>query len=291
MKPRREYVAMMSLEIGRIRMKQIVLCYSLIALFQGNSTAQCQGNGPSFEVASVKPAVLPVGATGRGCTGGPGTSNPESFRCSCAPLAAVLVRAYDISFTNLRAPDWVSGMGNCFGIAAKVPSGTSKEQFQVMLQNLLCERFHVLVHRETKMLPSYTLSVGKAGPKLRANSSVPAAESSLPASGQPGTFTWVNEHHLRVTANDLDIKSFVRMLTSVMQEPVVDETGLAGGYDFILDFTPPEILTRGQSGNDAETLPDIFATLQKQLGLSLIKKSVPRELLIVDRADKVPTEN
>jgi len=194
-----------------------VVCYGFAALLQGISVAQCQENSPAFEVASVKQAVLAPGASGKGCSGGPGTSNPENFRCSCSPLAAVLVRAYDISFTNLRAPDWVSWMANCYDIAAKVQSGTSKEQFQAMLQNLLCERFHLSVHRETKMLPSYTLSIGKPGSKLRAHSSLPASESSPPTNGRPGTFTWVDAHHLRLTANDLDFKSFVQMLTSVMQ--------------------------------------------------------------------------
>jgi uncharacterized protein (TIGR03435 family) len=147
-------------------------------------------------VASVKPAVLAAGDTpGKSCTGGPGTSDPENFRCSCSPLAAVLVRAYGISFTDLRAPDWVSWTPTCYDIAAKVPSGTSKEQFQVMLQNLLCERFHLLVHHETKMLPAYTLSIGKAGSRLRAHSRLAASESSTPgpsnsssapAGGRPG---------------------------------------------------------------------------------------------------------
>jgi len=254
------------------QMKQIMFCYGFLVLSQGNSVAQCPGNGPAFEVASVKPAVLAANDTpGKSCTGGPETSDPENFRCSCSSLSAVLVRAYGISFTDLRAPAWVSWTPTCYDIAAKVPGGTSKEQFQVMLQNLLCERFHLVVHHETKMLPSYTLSVGKAGSKLRAHSSLPASErsapgpgnsSSVPASGRPGTFTWVGTHHLRLTANDLDIKSLVRMLAQVLQEPVVDETGLAGGYDFILDFAPPEFMTGGRSGNAAETLPDIFAVLR-----------------------------
>jgi uncharacterized protein (TIGR03435 family) len=166
-----------------------------------------------------------------------------------------------------------------------------------MLQNLLCERFHLLEHHETQMLPSYTLSIGKAGSRLRAHSSLAASESltpsasnssSAPAVGRPGTFTWVDTRHLRLTANDLDIKSLARMLAQVMQEPVVDETGLAGVYDFILDFAPPEFMTGGRT--DTEALPDIFAVL-RQLGLNLTKTNVPRDLIVVDQANKVPTEN
>jgi uncharacterized protein (TIGR03435 family) len=92
-----------------------------------------------------------------------------------------------------------------------------------------------------------------------------------------------------VTANDLDLKSLVRLLARVTQEPVVDQTGLAGGYDFILNFAAPEFMPQARS--DAAGLPDIFATLQEQLGLNLTRKNAPRDLIVVDRANKVPTEN
>jgi uncharacterized protein (TIGR03435 family) len=286
-----------------MQMKQFTLCYSLVALFSGNSLAQGPDNRPTFEVASVKPAVLAPGDTpGKSCTGGPGTSTPDNFRCSCSPLAAVLVRAYNIEFTHLRGPDWVFWTPNCYDIAAKVPSGTSKEQFQVMLQNLLSDRFHLLVHRETKILPSYTLSVSRAGPRLRAHPSTSASESSshdarnsgsLPTRGQPGTLTWIDTH-LRLTADDLDLKSLAGLLSRVVQAPVVDETGLVGGYDFILNFAAPEFMTGGQSyrsGTNEEAFPEIFAVLREELGLNLTKKNVPRDLIVVDQANKVPTEN
>jgi len=283
------------------QVKQIILLYGFLAL--SNSVAQVQESRPTFEVASVKARDLAPGDTpGKGCIGGPGTANPEYLRCSCSPLAAVLVRAYNIEFTNLRGPDWVFLTSNCYDVAAKVPSGTSKEQFQLMLQNLLSDRFHLSVHHETKMLPSYTLSVSKAGPKLQAHLSTPASEnsspdprnsSSLPSRGRPGTFTWLGTN-LRLTANDLDMKSFARLLSQVVQAPVVDETGLAGGYDFVLNFAAPAFMTGGQSYNsakDEEVLSDIFAALQEKLGLNLAMKNVPRDLIVVDRANKVPTEN
>jgi len=172
----------------------------------------------------------------------------------------------------------------------------------VMLQDLLSNRFHLLVHRETKIMPSYTLSIRKDGPKCRAHTTTTASESSspdprdsssLPTLGHPGTLTWVGTN-LRLTANDSDMKSVVGLLTQVMQAPVVDETGLVGRYDFILNFAAPAFMTGGQSyhpGTDEEALPDIFAALQDQLGLNLTIKKVPRDLLVVDRANKVPTEN
>lgn len=66
-------------------------------------------------------------------------------------------------------------------------------------------------------------------------------------------------------------------LTSVIQEPVVDETGLTEGHDFDLNFEPPAVLTGRQSPGN---LPDIFVALQKELGLNLSMKKVPRALII-----------
>ena len=197
-------------------MKQIIFCYSFLVLLLGNSVAQGQEKSPTIEVASVKPAILrPGDPPGRGCTGGPGTSDPVYLKCSCSPLAAVVTRAYNINFTDLKGPDWVFWTPNCYDITAKVPLGTSKEQFQLMLQNLLSDRFHLLVHHETKILPSYVLSVGKAGPKFRSHPSTspsdgssadPRNSGSLPAGGQQSSLVWVGAN-LRLTANDADMKS------------------------------------------------------------------------------------
>jgi uncharacterized protein (TIGR03435 family) len=276
-------------------MKQIMLCCSFLVLLRGNSVAQGQENRPTFEVASVKPAILhPGDPPGRDCTGGPGTSDPAYLKCSCSPLAAVVARAYNINFTDLRGPDWVFWTQNCYDINAKVPPGTSKEQFQLMLQNLLSDRFHLSVHRETKILPSYALSLGRAGPKFRAHPSTPPSEGSspdprnsgsLPTVGQRGSLIWVGTN-LRLTANDSDMKSVARLLMRVMQAPVVDETGLDGRYDFVLNFAAPEFITGGHSNSrkDEEALPQIFTALQEELGLNLTMKKVPRDLLVVDRA-------
>jgi len=283
-------------------MKQIMLCCCFLVLLPGNSVAQGQENRPTFEVASVRPAILhPGDPPGRDCTGGPGTSDPAYLKCSCSPLAAVVARAYNINFTDLRGPDWAFWTLNCYDITAKVPIGTSKEQFQLMLQNLLGDRFQLVAHHETQILPAYALSLGKAGPKFRAHPTTPPSDASspdprnsgsLPTGGQRGSLLWVGTN-LRLTANDSDMKSVARLLMQVVQAPVVDETGLDGRYDFVLNFAAPEFMTGGQSNSkkNEEELPQILTALQEELGLKLTMKKVPRELLVVDRANKVPTEN
>ena len=133
----------------------------------GQSTATL----PSFEVASVKVAEQPKpDAQGRlfvmrGCRGGPGTSDPGTLTCDNTPLKQLLVKAYDLKNYQVEGPAWLDSDG--FHIVAKIPAGTSKQQFNLMLQSLLAERFKVAVHRETKTLPVYALTVGKNGPKLK----------------------------------------------------------------------------------------------------------------------------
>jgi uncharacterized protein (TIGR03435 family) len=90
------------------------------------------------------------------------------------------------------------------------------------------------------------------------------------------------------------------------QQPrVVDKTGLTGTYEFTLEFagsfgssgTMPSEAAGGEPGvplasDPAEGAPDIFTAVEQQLGLKLVKAGgVPVDMLIVDSADKVPTEN
>ena len=75
------------------------------------------------------------------------------------------MRAYDIQDFQLEGPDWMANVR--FDIAAKYPPvDSTKDQRTLMLQSLLAERFHLVVHRQTKEMPAYALVVAKNGPKL-----------------------------------------------------------------------------------------------------------------------------
>jgi uncharacterized protein (TIGR03435 family) len=64
--------------------------------------------------------------------------------------------------------------------------------------------------------------------------------------------------------------------------PVVDQTGIAGTFDFSLTYT---------TDDPADTGPSIFTALQEQLGLKLEPQKSQIEFLVVDHAERVPTEN
>jgi uncharacterized protein (TIGR03435 family) len=82
---------------------------------------------------------------------------------------------------------------------------------------------------------------------------------------------------------------------------VLDDSGLLGEYDFTLAFSgamgPGGAFRTGLSAADPGGAKpddggvDIFAALERQLGLKLEQKKVPLNILVVDHAEKVPTDN
>jgi uncharacterized protein (TIGR03435 family) len=118
------------------------------------------------------PAALPVAIQEQmRMSGGPGTKDPGRITYNGVTLKMLLKRAYDISPDQISGPDWLDS--ERYDIVAKVPPGTTPEQFRLMLQNLLAERFELRQHRETKTLPVYLLTVANNGPKLEPTETLP----------------------------------------------------------------------------------------------------------------------
>jgi uncharacterized protein (TIGR03435 family) len=126
-------------------------------------TAVAAFGQPAFEVASVKSAG--PGGGRFTLTGGPGTPDPGRIVYTNIPLRRVLLEAYDIANSRLSGPDWLDTLR--YDITAKIPEGTTKKQFQEMLRNLLAARFQMVVRREVKELPVYSLLPAKGGVKIK----------------------------------------------------------------------------------------------------------------------------
>ena len=132
-----------------------------------------------FEVASVKPAAPQTG--GRvfvGRQGGPGTPDPGRVTYTNVALKNLITMAYDVKPYQVTGPDWLET--ERFDIQAKLPQGATKEQANMMMQNLLAERFKLSFHKVTKEFPLYELVVGKNGPKLKASVEDPGAAAAVP---------------------------------------------------------------------------------------------------------------
>ena len=162
-----------------------------------------------------------------------------------------------------------------FDIEAKLPDDASPKSVNEMLQSLLEERFGLQLHREEKELPGYALVVAKTGPKMKENTD---AESR-------GSFRMTRG---RISAQKATMAPFADRLSQFVDLPVVDKTDLKGSYDFTLEWTPEE---SQPASTDSPSGPSVFTALQEQLGLRLQSQKLAVGIIVVDHAERVPTEN
>ncbi len=250
-----------------------------------------------FEAASVKPA--PASNNGRfSMSGGPGTSDPGFLRYSNIPLKRVLILAFDAKPWQIIGPDWLNSLR--FDISARVPEGTTKEQSVVMLRNLLTERFRMAVHREAKERSFYALVTEKNGPKLKSAAAETGDENSIATvkqnegkdgfpvltPGAPGLVIETRGGSARVSGFQADLSKLADFLATQLGRPVLDQTGLGGTFDFVVYYA-----VQNAAANDGSPYPGIFEALREQLGLRLEGRKGPVEMLMIDRVEKIPTEN
>jgi uncharacterized protein (TIGR03435 family) len=199
-------------------------------------------------------------------------------------LSSVVLKAYDLKPYQLECPAWMRTEE--YDISATAPAGSTPDQIPAMLQNLLADRFRMKLHREKRDWPVYALVVGKDGPKLKAMES--ANEQIGFTMGRPET-----------TLTAVSTTGFARMLSGFLDRPVLDMTGLTGYYDIKVTVAASDLVgmrsvampgIQQPSATEAVTAPSIFTAVQ-DLGLRLESRKAPIEFLIVDRADKDPTEN
>ncbi|MGD0869199.1 MAG: TIGR03435 family protein [Bryobacteraceae bacterium] len=276
---------------------------------------------PAFEVASVKPAEpSPDGRVLRRQGGDPGMVNYQNFT-----LKLLLARAYGLKDYQITGPDWLDTEG--YDLMAKVPAGFPQDQIPAMLQTLLADRFQIKLHKETKILPVYALTVAKGGPKLKETDPDTAAaiQAMMAAAGRgegpppppaPGKGPPPGAIMIQVTQNgmafrgSMDMSRLVNTLSNFMDRPVLDSTDLKGVYDIELSFMPDESSNfkgrmgpmpgggpaggagDGRIGPPESNAPagNIFQALQS-VGLKLEARKDPVEIVVIDHANKAPTEN
>jgi uncharacterized protein (TIGR03435 family) len=97
-------------------------------------------------------------------------------------------------------------------------------------------------------------------------------------------------------ANGFPVESFARILSLAFDRPIIDRTGIAGVFDFLLEASTegttlpaPPPLPDGTPVAQ-EPAPSIFGAIQDQLGLKLDPTRGPVEVLVIDHAEK-PSEN
>ena len=300
----------------------IVILFLVYGIYGQNG-----GKPLSFDAASVKPAGPLAGLQGGGDGvtikkkgdgirggGGPGTNDPGRIHYPRISLKGLLEKAYDVKFPyQVVGPGWLDT--ELFAVDATMPPDTTRQQFCLMLQNLLTERFKMAVHREAKEVPGYALVVARNGPKLKESVNIAApqgnADPQAPASprsdaldaygfpksapdpklagGRGGVSAVMNQRGWRLYGQQQTMQDLANLLPNWanLNGPVTDATGLTSKYDFAFTFLPEGI----PASPDNEPPPDIFGALQSQLGLKLEARKVVMQVIVVDHMEKTATAN
>ncbi len=259
--------------------------------------ASAQTPSPQFEVASIKPSPPPTGKNVIvRSRGGPGSRDPDLFVCENCSISELVTRALGIRNYQLSGPDWIQSAR--FNISAKIPPGSTREQFRLMLQNLLAERFKMAFHRDKKPMQTYELVVMKNGPKFKPSGQAPAPDGDAPrqpgpsktdANGFPvlakgkGVSIAVTDNRVTMHDGGATMPDFAERLADELTQPVTDATGLNGKYDITLSWVEG-------AGPDSPG-PTLFQALQEQLGLKLEPKKGMVDIVVIDHLEKTPTEN
>jgi uncharacterized protein (TIGR03435 family) len=251
---------------------------SCVVFLAGAIAAQAQNQTPDtaaevskFEVASVRimqdREKLPMAQ--------------QMFSMSPPGAAEFIVRNTTLDFLICNAfkvggfgaplvgmPAWMDS--TYYELSAKPEGdvGLSYDQLRPLMQELLQERFHLRYHLERKSAKGYALVVAAGGPKLAI-----AKGAEQHAYLLPDTFD--------VTSSPVSM--LAGMLSHALGVPVEDETGLVGNFDFKLKYAPMEATD--------STLPSLSTALGEQLGLKLVRQTVPVEMFVIDHVDRVPTED
>jgi uncharacterized protein (TIGR03435 family) len=232
-------------------------------------------------------------------------------------LSNIVSIAFDLRAQQLHAPDWMSD--ERFDITAKVPEGATRDQFHPMLQSMLVERFGLKFHHEPKEVQGYELVVARGGPKFKGSAPEPPKDAAPADGSRPGPDgffraapgadgypvlplgvpgVWIMNNRGRAQWFRIGMASLAANLSTHVDKPVKDATGLDGKYDISLYWVidPMRMTAPPPLGGDSMPAtevagPSLLTAVQQQLGLKLEPKKVTIDVVVVDRAEKLPTEN
>jgi bla regulator protein blaR1 len=235
---------------------------------------------PSFEVATIKPSK--PGQPGKGYT----MRGREVLTLNTS-VEDLIVFAYGLNQRQVSGgPSWIGDDRFDITGVPDNPGRPNVQQFKLMVQKLLADRFQLTFHKEQKELSAYVVVVAKTGPKLTKSTADP---KGLPGVGFAGLG--------KLIARNATIQDLAQVMQgSALDRPVLDQTGFKDRWDFTLNWTPDQSQFVGMGvkvpppTDDPTAPPDLFSAIQQQLGLKLesVKTSVP--VVVIDKVEK-PSEN
>ncbi len=217
---------------------------------------------------------------------GPGPQG--GLRTQGTPVMMLLTFAYRVpDYRIVGAPAWASSepfdlsftpdkseIAPNPGMAASQMEDWQGRQRQ-RLQAVLRDRFELILHIENREMQLYGLSIVTGGRKL------PPWDGKGGPSLSMGGGT--------ITGTGASIGMLADLLSSVLGRPVTNETGLAGQYNFHLEWTPDPTIQTRKPGSSLETAenpaggPSILTAIREQLGLRLESKKGSAPVYVVDK--------
>jgi uncharacterized protein (TIGR03435 family) len=227
-------------------------------------------------------------------------STPDGISQSNIPVKSLIATAYGVKDDLVSGgPGWVDSAS--YDIEAKVAGPDvpayktlSRDQRNQMLQALLTDRLKLAVHPETREMPIYELVIAKGGSKLKEASAGDTYPNGLKGpDGVSHAGMMRMDGRGRFTGQGIPLANLIDILSRQLHRTVIDKTGLAGKYDFTLEYTPDD--TPRDAGPVHGDSPDpngptIFTALEEQLGLHLNSSKGPVKTIVIDHIEP-PAEN
>jgi len=270
------------------------LLISAFALWAG-AALHSQTPAPAFETASVKRNMATPGP------GAPMAVRPQQDRLTLVniPGRQLIQMAFRVDIEQIEgAPSWLTD--ERFDITAKAAAPFSPpNQWQAMLRTLLEERFQLRARREPREVDGFVLTVARADGRL-GRSLRPATATCAELRARSKDFEKEDPCGVLAAAgramlgemniHGLELSQLVAYASLDLRRPIADETGLAGAFDWDLNWTPQNFL--GQAFN-RERFPKIdpdgpalTTALEEQLGLKLQPRRVSRDTIVIEHVER-----
>ena len=259
-------------------MKRLLTAVSLIAFFGHGVLGQAQVSRPAFDVADIQISTR----QNPGLRGG--ILRGSRYELRNATLVDLIRAAYNVQPERvIGGPSWLDW--NRFDIVALAPDGATADRLPHMLRALLAERFKLVVREDKVAVTAMALRLtgshklrqtprpggcqGRAAPEPNG-----VIAQTISCSGM--TMAQLAEQLPRGAAASAYLPG---------GQPVIDETGLSGFWEFELKFTPRALLA--QAGSDGITLQ---ASVEK-LGLTLEPAPITTTAIVVETVNAQFTPN
>ncbi|MGD0873335.1 MAG: TIGR03435 family protein [Bryobacteraceae bacterium] len=257
---------------------------SFIVLLSGAAVCQSGANKPAFDIADihVSPRSDWVKDPTHPMQGG--FLSADRYELRRATMLDLIRIAYNVDADKVYGgPSWLDY--DRFEVVARTKRGTRPETLRLMLQTLIEDRFQVVVKMDTRPVPGYVLSKGKRELKLKAatdTSNTAGCQTLRPTVG--AGIAYQNIQCRNVTM-DAFAPTLRRLVSGPLRNlPVVDSTGLEGGWDIDLQIAARSALSDGAA--DAGVVEAV-----DKLGLKLELGKVPQPVLVVENANEQPSAN